>query len=168
MTQMISGLDELAEYADWTHQSQRCYPGEPLFLLDACLKWYDIRLDDQTAAPEVHDEAREYLRAQAAAGVIPFRKEFGFVLMHRYGEKFYMRVCVWRNKREMWQGLFYKHEEGFLPYPVKPGLIQPTQSIIELDATAHERRSWSRFLRSARDRAAKQAYLDDLCTGELV
>jgi hypothetical protein len=169
MTPTIPGLDELAEYpADWTHRDKQIYPGGNLTLPDACLKWYDIRRADQAATPEVSDEAREFLRAEVAAGRLAFRKEIGFVLLHRDGEKYFMLVCVWREKNEMWQGLFFKDSEGFLPYPAKPGPMRPTQCVIELDATSHERRGWSRYLRSARDTAAKQAYLNDVCTGELV
>jgi hypothetical protein len=169
MTQAIACLDELAEYpADWSHGGKQIYPGENLILPDAYLKWYDIRRAAQAATPEVSDEAREFLRAEAAAGRLEFRKELGFVLLHREGEKYFMLLCVWRDKNEMWQGLFYKDSGGFLPYPAKPGPMRPTQCVIELDATSHERRGWSRYLRSARDAAAKQAYIDDVCTGELV
>jgi len=169
MPQLTLSLDELAEYpADWTHRDKRIYPGENLVVPGACLKWYDIRRADQDATPAVSAEAREFLAAEAAAGRLEFRGELGFVLLHRDGEKYFMLVCVWRDKNEMWQGLFYQGESGFLPYPAKPGLLRPTQCVVELDATSHERRGWSRYLRSARDTAAKQAYLDDVCTGELV
>jgi hypothetical protein len=169
MISTIPVLEELAEYpADWTHRDKQIYPGPNLTLPDACLKWYDIRRADQEATPEVSEEAREFLRTEAAGGRLEFRKELGFVLLHRDGEKYFMLVCVWRDKNEMWQGLFYKDDSGFLPYPPKPGPLRPTQCVIELDATSHERRGWSRYLRSARDTAAKQAYLDDICTGQLV
>ncbi|MFF3906410.1 hypothetical protein ACFYZJ_10415 [Streptomyces sp. NPDC001848] len=169
MTQILPHLDGLADYpADWIHRAKRIFPGEPLLLPGACLKWYDIRAEGLDATPEVSAEARDFLREEAAAGRLEFRQELGFVLLHRDGGKYFMLVCVWRDKNEMWQGLYYKDDAGFLPYPPKPGFLRPTQSIEELDATAHERRGWSRYLRSARDAAAKQAYLDDLCTGELV
>jgi hypothetical protein len=169
MTQTMPHLDGLAEYpADWRHGGKQIYPGENLALPGAHLKWYDIRHARDAAAPEVSDEAREYLRAEVAAGRLEFRNELGFVLLHRASGKYIMLVCIWRDMNEIWQGLFCKDGEGFLPYPVQPGLLRPTQDVIELAATAHERRCWSRYLRSARDTAARQAYIDDVCTGRLV
>ncbi|MGK5729479.1 hypothetical protein [Streptomyces sp. URMC 124] len=169
MTRTKSSLDGLADYpADWAHRAKRIFPGEPLYLPGACLKWYDIRGADQDATPKVSAEARDFLAAETAAGQLEFHQELGFVLLHRDGAKYFMLVCVWRDRNEMWQGLYYKDDAGFLPYPPKAGFLRPTQSIEELDATAHERRGWSRYLLSARDHAAKQAYLGDLCTGELV
>jgi hypothetical protein len=162
-------LDDLANYsADWTHRDKEIHPGDELVLPGAYLKWYDIRRADQPATPEVTEQAREYLRAEAAAGRLELRNEMGFVLLHRDGEKFFMLVCVWRDKNEMWQGLFRRGRDGFEVYPTRQGLLRPTQCVLELDATSHERRAWSRYLRSSRDAAAKRAYLDDLCTGQLV
>ncbi|GHA26869.1 hypothetical protein GCM10010372_28360 [Streptomyces tauricus] len=165
----VPDLSALSEYpAAWTHTPKAIFPGPPLVVPGACLKWYDIRRADDQAAPHVTDEARAFLTERAAAKELEFRGELGFVLLHLDGGKYYMLVCVWRDRDEMWQGLFYKDDEGFQPYPPKPGLLRPTQNVVELDATSHERRGWSRYLRSARDTAAKQAYLDDACTGELV
>ncbi|KOX03164.1 MULTISPECIES: hypothetical protein [Micromonospora] len=169
MTQTISHLDDLAEYpSDWKHQDKQIFPGENLAVPGGYLKWYDIRLADQEATPEVSDEARAFLRAEVEAGRLEFRKEIGFVMLHRDGAKYFMLVCVWRDKTEMWQGLYYKDQEGFLPYPPKPGFLRPTQEVVELDCTSHERRGWSRYLQSNRDAAAKQAYIDDACTGQLI
>lgn len=168
-TQTALNLGELAEYpSDWQHTEKRIYPGENLSLPDAYLKWYDIRLADQSATPDVSDEAREFLRVQAAEGGIEFRKELGYVLLHRCGEKYFMIVCVWRNKNEMCQAIYARDEEGFQPYKAAPGALRATQEVVELDATAHERRAWSRYLQSKRDAAAKQAYIDDACTGQLI
>ncbi|SEM10107.1 hypothetical protein [Streptacidiphilus jiangxiensis] len=168
-TQTVANLDELAEYpADWQHTEKRIHPGENLSLPDAYLKWYDIRTADQDATPEVSDEAREFLRTEAAEGRVEFRKEFGHVLLHRCDEKYFMIVCVWRNKNEMCQTIYYKDDAGFLPYVGAPGTLRATQEVVELDATSHERRAWSRYLLSDRSAAAKQAYIDDACTGQLI
>ncbi|MFV0126940.1 hypothetical protein ACLGI4_04365 [Streptomyces sp. HMX112] len=168
-TGVPDNLDELAEYpADWTHTEKRIFPGEHLSLPDACLKWYDIRGVDQEATPEVSKEAREFLRAEAAEARLELRKEFGFVLLHRCGEQYFMIVCVWRNKNEMCQAIYSRGADGFQPYRAAPGTLRATQEVVELDATSHERRGWSRYLRSSRDAAAKRAYLDDACTGQLI
>ena len=168
-TQTTANLDELAEYpADWQHVEKRIHPGENLRLPDAYFKWYDIRTADQPATPEVGDEAREFLRTEAATGRLELRKEFGHVLLHRCGEKYFMIVCVWRNKNEMCQAIYAKDQSGFQPYQAAPGALRATQEVVELDATSHERRAWSRYLQSNRDAAAKQTYIDDACTGQLI
>ncbi|MEV5880314.1 hypothetical protein AB0L75_40215 [Streptomyces sp. NPDC052101] len=168
-TMSVENLDELAAYpADWQHTEKRIHPGEHLSLPDACLKWYDIRAVDQEATPEVTEEARAFLRTEAAEGRLEFRKEFGFVLNHRCGDKYFMIVCVWRNKNEMCQAIYARDESGYAPYQAAPGTLRATQEVVELDATSHERRGWSRYLQSSRDAAAKQAYLDDACTGQLI
>ncbi len=68
----------------------------------------------------------------------------------------------------MWQTLYCRGDDGFQPYPPRDGQLKPTQNIFELDATAHERRAWSRYPTSARVEVAKLAYLEDRCTGQLV
>ncbi|WP_256642270.1 hypothetical protein [Streptomyces murinus] len=168
-TASVLNLAEVADYpADWQHAEKRIHPGEHLNLPGALLKWYDIRTPEQEATPGVTEEARAFLRAEAAAGRLEFRGEMGFVLNHRCDDKYFMIVCVWRNKNEMCQAIFARDESGYGPYQAAPGTLRATQEVVELDATSHERRGWSRFLQSARDDAAKQAYLDDACTGQLI
>jgi hypothetical protein len=164
VTEPIPVLRELAEIpADWTHVEKRIYPGKDLDLPGAYLKWYDIREADEPATPEITEEAREYLRAEAAAGRIEFKQELGYAMLHVDGG-YYLIVAVWR-KDELWTGIFFRDTDGFKVYPAKPGLLRATQSVVELDCTAHERRAWSRYLRSARDEAAKRTYIEDYCTG---
>ena len=164
-----SHLSGLAEYpVDWSHLEKQIYPGENLSLPGAYLKWYDIRAAHEDATPRVTEEARDFLRAEVAAGHLEFRGELGFVLLHRVGEEYFMIVCAWRNKNEMCEAIYAKDEASFKPYLIPQDGLRPVQEVVELDATAHERRAWSRYLRSARDTAAKQAYLDDVCTGSLI
>lgn len=167
MTTTIPPLDGLAEIdADWTFLSKEIHPGVDLSLPEVYLKWYDIRAADQEPTPEVSDAAREYIRGESAVGGLEFHKELGYVLLHREGEKYFMIIAVWRGRDELWTGIFSQNDEGaFQPYPVKPGLLRATQSVAELDATAHERRAWSRYLHSDRSEAAKRAYVEDYCTG---
>jgi len=169
MTTTLSHLDELADYpADWRHTEKRIHPGENLSVPTGYLKWYDIRAADQDATPEVSDEARDFLRGEIEAGRLELRKELGYVLLHRCGDKYFMIVCIWRNKNEMCQAIYAKIDAGFGPYQFAPGALRATQEVVELDATSHERRGWSRYLLSNRDAAAKQAYIDDVCTGQLI
>ncbi|MEU6540462.1 hypothetical protein [Streptomyces sp. NPDC047000] len=156
------GLDGYADFGDWTHPVSHSVPGGHLVLPGARLKWYDIRVAGQPESPEVSDGAREFLRAETAAGLLEFRRELGYVLLHRCGAAFHvMQVCVWRDRNELVQAIYARDGGGWQPYEQEAGLQLATQDVVELDVTAHERRAWSVYLRSARDTAAKRAYLDD-------
>jgi hypothetical protein len=169
MTQAISQLDELATIPqDYRHVAESIVAADDLRLPAAYLKWYDICLPDRIIPAQIRDEARAFVRAEADAGRVEFRNEFGFALLHLDGEGFFLLVCVWRDVKEMWQVLYGRDDNGFHRYKLKDGALQPTQNIFELDATAHERRAWSRYLASARDMAAKHAYIADRCAGVLV
>lgn len=159
------GLDGYADYGDWIHPVHHSTPGGHLVLPGARLKWYDIRAAGQEETPDVSAAAREFLRAETAAGVLEFHRELGYVLLHRCGADYYvMQVCVWRDRNELVQAIYARDGGGWQPYEQEPGLQLATQDVVELDVTAHERRAWSVYLRSARDTAAKRAYLDDFDT----
>jgi hypothetical protein len=163
MTTVIDPLGDLANYPDYVHIDKQCYPGEELVLTGGRLKWAEIRREDEAADPAVTARARAYLRSS-----LSLRDELGFVLLHRDGGKHFLVVGVWRNTDSLWSGIYRQTPDGWEEYPRAEGHLQPAQCVVEGDAISHERRAWSRYLRSARDSAAKQAYLDDGCTGELV
>jgi hypothetical protein len=164
MTDVTTGLAELADIpADWVHQEKSIHPGDDLRLPGAHLKWYDIRAADVPATPEISEQARQYLLAEAEAGRLDLKGDLGYAMLHVDGG-YYLIVGLWR-KDELWTGIFFRDTDGFKPYVIKPGAFRPTQNVVELDTTAHERRAWARFLRSARDEAAKRVYLADYCTG---
>jgi hypothetical protein len=169
MTEVASPLTTLAMIAaEHQHAEKSIIPAGDLSLPGAQLKWYDIRAAGRVIPDGLRGEAREFLRAETGAGRLEFRGELGYAMLHLDGEGFFLLVCVWRNKDEMWQVLYGHDDSGFHPYPPKDGALRPVQNVFELDATSHERRAWSRYLLSARDEAAKQAYLADKCTGVLV
>lgn len=167
-TGATDALDGYADYGDWTHPVHHSVPGGHLALPGALLKWYDIRVAGQDATPEVSSGAREFLRAQTEAGRLEFRRELGYVLLHRCTTDFYvMQVCVWRDRNELVQAIYTRSDAthgNWRPYEQETGLQLATQDVVELDVTAHERRAWSAYLRSARDTAVKRAYLDDFDT----
>ncbi|GHH75872.1 hypothetical protein ACFRKE_16050 [Kitasatospora indigofera] len=169
MTQAIPNLGELGSIpAEYVHTEKTIRPDEELLLPTAVFKWYDIFRADQDVPKDVREEAQDWLRSEEAAGRLELRQEIGYALLHRAGDKYFLMICVWRNINELHTGLYFKDDAGFLPYPVRAEVPRPTMDILELDVTSHERRGWSRYLSSDRDEAAKQAYLDDRCTGILV
>ncbi|RJQ75783.1 hypothetical protein D5S17_20505 [Pseudonocardiaceae bacterium YIM PH 21723] len=166
MTEAITRLAEIP--AGYTHTEKSIVPADDLILPGAHLKWYDIYLAGRDTPAEVRDQAREFLKTEVDAGRLEFRDELGYAMLHLDGEGYFLLVIVWRNTNEMHQVLYGLGEDGFHPYPPKEGAFKPTQNVFELDCTSHERRAWSRYLTSARDEAAKKAYIADYCTGILV
>jgi hypothetical protein len=154
--------------SEYQHVEKSIVLADDLGLPGAHLEWYDIYLADRITPAEIWDETRMFLRSEVDAGRLEFRNELGYAMLHLDGDCYFLLVFVWRNVNEMWQVLYGRDESGFHPYPPKDGALKPAQNIFELDATAHERRAWSRYLTSARDEAAKQTYLADRCTGVLV
>ena len=90
------------------------------------------------------------------------------MILHRCGESFYFQiVSTWRNDNELWESVWAKDGEeaaAFTPWPI-PLDHRPTFCVWELGSVCHEQRSWSRYLRSAREVGAKQAYLADTFAG---
>jgi hypothetical protein len=169
MTQSTSRLGELGSIpTEYRHTEKSIVAAGDLHLPGAQLKWYDIYPAEQVTPDEIRDGAREFLRFEVEAGRLKFRNELGHAMLHLDGDGYFLLVSVWRNVNEMWQTLYGHDENGFHAYPSKDGALKPTQNIFELDATAHERRAWSRYLVSERDEAAKRAYLADLCTGVVI
>lgn len=154
--------------ADYRHVSKFIKPGPGLALGDGYLKWYDIARPDAGLPPDIHHMARSYLLGEATSQKLSLAEDLGFVILHRCGEAFYfLIVCTWRNDNEAWETVYAKqssNDPGFRPFPTA-GSHRPTFCVWELGAVWHEKLAWSRYLMSARDTVAKQAYLEDSYEG---
>ena len=155
---------------DYSHVFKLVRPAESLMLDDALLKWYDIAPADAPVSGDVRSLARRSLRGAARSGAIELSGDLGFVILHRCGQGFYfLLVSTWRNDNELWETIWAKdgdHEHEFRPWTVE-GTHRPTFCVWELAAVCHEQCAWSRYLRSARDEAAKLAFLRDTYEGEV-
>ncbi len=161
----LAGLGNVA--AGYRHHAKQVDPAGGIALPGGFLKWYDVRSPDVAILPETQDQARDFLRGEAAAGRLDLHDELGFVILHRCGEDTYFLIpCTWRNENEMWQTCYGRTGHGAFGLVEHHGEHRATQCVWELAATAHERLAWSRYLYSARDEAAKRAYLLDVFTGE--
>jgi hypothetical protein len=155
-----SGIDP-----EYRHGPKLVIPGEPLETPGAMLKWYGLHPEDRPVPGDVTRLARQRL----ASTLLPLdAKGLGFVLLHRCGKDFYfLIVCTWRNSNEMWQTVFYKDGDAMPAFELFPrdAAHKPTLCVWELVPVWHEQQAWTRFLLSARDEAAAEAWAGDLYAG---
>jgi len=138
---------------------------------DAVLKWYDISPPDDPIEPDLTLLARRALGEAVRLGELRLGGTSGFVILHRCGEAgfHFLLVSTWRNANELWETVWAKDgsdDPGFHPFPLE-GTHRPTFCVWELGVVAHERKAWTRFLRTARDVEARRAYLRDTFEGEV-
>jgi len=162
-------LGRRAEVAPgYVHITKLIQSASPLELGDALLKWYDIAPAGAPVPVEIRELARGALAAASTAGALLLPGDLGFVILHRCGTGFYfLLVTTWRNDNELWETVWAKAGEDdatFRPWPVA-GTHRPTFCVWELGAVWHEQQAWSRYLRSPRDAAAGQAYLESCYEG---
>ena len=152
----------------YQHIEKLVVPGQSVALGDAVLKWYEIAPEEAPVPAAVGDLARLGLADAARLGELRLGDTLGFVILHRCGESFYfLLVSTWQNDNELWETVWAKagdDDPEFHPWPVD-GSHRPTFCVWELGAVAHERSAWTRYLRSARDRDARLAYLRDSFRG---
>jgi hypothetical protein len=146
--------------AGYRHGPKHVTPGEPLETPAALLKWYELHVADAPVPADVSAQARAALATLEAGGL-------GFVILHRCGRDFYFLIaCTWRNENELWETVLYRDATmgGFAPFP-RDAAHKPTFCVWELAPVWHEQAAWVRFLGSARDEPAAQAWLADRCAG---
>ncbi len=154
--------------AGYTHATKAITPARPITLRESVLKWYDLAPAEEPVPPDLHVQARGTLLAAADYGLLDLEDDLGFVILHRCGESFYfLIVSTWRNDNELWETVWAKNGEAdvaFHPWPLT-GTHRPTYCVWELGAVWHEQQAWSRFLRSERGAAEREAYLRDTFAG---
>ena len=149
----------------YTYYQKRITPRDDLSLPNAYLKWYDIYPLDAEITGAQRDECRAFVAAEALR--LPLEHELGFVILHRAGPYLLLMINTWRNTNEIWESVYHKEAGTDAPYRLNefPGTHRGTFCVWELGAVWHERHAWVRFLSSARDEAAKRAYIADRFEG---
>jgi hypothetical protein len=153
----------------YRHNPKEAAPQPSLMLGESILKWYDIAPNDAPVPLATRALARRCLRDAHKAGTLGVGEGgLGFVILHRCDDAFYfLIVSTWRNENELWETVWAKRDESdvfFHPWS-SSGTHRPTFCVWELGAVGHEREAWTRYLYSARDEAARRAYLRDSYAG---
>lgn len=144
-------------------------PGNLLHLHGVSLKWYELYPPDMGITQKQNLEARAFLEAEVKTGKLKFDGELGFAILHRAGDYLLLLLTTWRNTNEMWESIFVKnvvHHESYSPFKFEND-HKGTYCVWELGIVWHERNAWVRFIESARDAAAKEAYLLDRLSGTI-
>ena len=148
---------------DYIHGSKMVTPRPRFEAQGRQFKWYEVSTAEKPVPEAVGSMAREFLTRTDLDGA----SELGFVVLHRCGADFYfLIVCSWRGNNEIWETVFAldRGDDGFHDWP-RPGPHLPTFCVWEMGAVAHESLAWSRYLRSARDDAAREAWMADQYEG---
>jgi hypothetical protein len=147
----------------YRHAPKRVAPGKMLETSGGVLKWYAVCPEGRPVPDEMTQLARSYLLKTPLEA-----RGLGFVVLHRCGNDFYFSiVCTWRGSNEVWETVFYKDGDAMVDFALFPRekTHKPTFCVWELAPVGHEQQTWVRFLKSARDEAAAQAWLGDRYAG---
>lgn len=149
----------------YRYDEKQVTPGEDLSLANAYLKWYDIFPPDEPITAAQRAECRAFVAAEAER--LRLAHEIGFVLLHRAGAMLLLMINTWRNTNEIWESVYAKEAGADAGYALVefPQTHRGTFCVWELGPIWHERHAWVRFLSSARDEAAKLAYINDRFAG---
>jgi hypothetical protein len=164
-------VEQTAVAAAYRHHRRLIASGPALRLGRTDLKWYEIRRPDAPMPAGLEEEARAFLRAEVEARRLDIEGQPGFVMLHladssaRPNSVALLLVSTWNQANELWESAYWKPVEGGAYQRVVKGDHAATYCVWELGAVWHERNAWNRFLESARDRAALEAYLDDRFSG---
>jgi hypothetical protein len=157
--------------ATYRHHRRQVTPGVTLRLPRTALKWYEIRRPDAPLPEGLEEATRAFVREEVEAGRLDVAGQPGFVMLHladaqgRPNSVSLLLVSTWNQANEIWESVYWRPVDGGAYQRVKKGDHAATYCVWELAAVWHERNAWDRFLDSARDEAALEAYLDDRFSG---
>ena len=157
--------------SSYRHHQRHVTPGAGLRLPRTVLKWYEIRRPDAPIPEGLDEETRAFLRDEVETGRLDVGGQPGFVMLHladaqgRPNSVALLLVSTWNQANEVWESVYWKPVDGGPYQRVKKGDHAATYCVWELAVVWHERNAWNRFLDSARDDAALEAYLADRFCG---
>jgi hypothetical protein len=153
--------------AGYVYRDKEVCPREE-FVHPACrLKWYDIWPEALPITESQRAEAKAFLTDEIDGRRLLLDRELGFVCLHRCDRVLLLLVVTWRSINEMYESAYTKEVASDSPYRLIdfPTSHRATYCVWEMLPVWHERNAWTRYLKSARDEAAKQAYLGDCMDG---
>lgn len=166
-----TAVDEAAVPAAYRHHRRMVTHGPSFRLGRADVKWYEIRRTEAPMPEGLAAETQAFLRSEVAAQRLEIDGQPGFVMLHLADSAAgpnsvaLLLVSSWRFANELWESVYWKPVAGGEYRRVEKGPHAATYCVWELAAVWHERNAWDRYLDSARDDAARAAYLADRFSG---
>lgn len=150
--------------ANYAHEDREMTPGQPLQFSNGIVKWSSVHRTGTPVPPEETEAAREFVLGLDHDGMLDVDQGLGFVVHHVSTAHAFLLIGFWRDKNELWMTHRYRAVDepagAFKRAPID-GISTPFACVWELLPIWHERNAWSRYLKSTRDQAAKEAYLAD-------
>jgi hypothetical protein len=154
--------------AEYVHHDRWVEASALLEVPGGLLKWYNVGRPGVPISAEMEQEARDFLLRESEKGIWELGYGLGFVFLHDCAGVTFLSIGVWHNNNELWRIGYERDPHAPLDAYILQTFPNPTKPMLcvwELTPVWHERNAWSRYLFSARDGAAKQAYLDDTASG---
>jgi hypothetical protein len=169
---VTSSVQQTSVPASYRHHQRVVTAGSVVPVGNALLKWYEIVRPHVAITDALREQTRAFLAAASADGRLQLDADLGFVMLHIGDSKgvpdsvALLLVTSWRSANELWESVYFKPSAGDDAYePVPKSPHQATFCVWELPVVWHERNAWTRYLESARDDAAREAYLADRFAG---
>jgi len=163
-------LDELGNVpAAYHHEWRIATPRDPLLLPRSIFKWYHVHRHGVPVSAAMDAAARAEIAEAMRAGAWDPSYGLNFALLHVSTAHAFLIAGIWRDHQELWERIYAKDlavDGSFTRVPAG-GEDTPAACVWELGVICHERMAWHRYLLSARDAAAKRAWLEDVCTGQV-
>jgi hypothetical protein len=145
----------------YRHHVRRMRSGAPLATEGILFRWNEVFLDGDEVSAGLDHQARLQVEAIVAARDIPLGEGLGAVVLHHSAETDYLLVGVWYQTQEFWQILLLRDARNDGDFRrVQPGVDSSTMCVWEMAPVWHERELWTTYLYSARDRDARQRWLE--------
>jgi len=151
---------------DYRHRDKLVTPRGTIQHGKARLKWYDLAPAEEPVPDQVRQLAQRYLSSTP----LDLGDDLGFVILHRCGRGFYfLLVSSWRGNNELWESVYAKASDAHPDFALFTfaDSHRGTFCVWEMGAVWHEQQAWKRYLRSARDDKAQDAYLADSFSGSV-
>jgi hypothetical protein len=147
---------------DYRHYAKQARPVAALVADDVHLKWYSLAVPERRHSTADIARAQEFMLGEIRGGRLELTNEVGFVVQHRVRDADIFYACSWNGNNELWETHYYLAHRPDATFEIgRHGTKFPTFCVWVLAIVAHEKKAWSAYLRSARDRVARETYLGD-------
>jgi len=163
----LTGLCDVP--ASYQHEWRVATPQAPLIVPGAVFKWHHVHRAGVTVPEPLAVAARETVTEAADSRAWDLSYGLNICQIHLSTAHAFLIPGVWRGYQELWQRPYVLDLAvgGRFTRIDTTGDAIPAACVWELGVICHERMAWHRYLFSARDDAAKRAWLADTYAGQV-